>query len=186
MKIVMENTDAMERVREALVALGDNRSMRQVGEICAKHIRKIVPEKSGKLKNAYNINVSKGTATVTWDGPKAKSLKYAHYQFMGITYETNYPVYAKSGYGKKATYDHIGWTSSKEKSPTDRQLGTPYSFVKRFKNGSSTIVTVDGYSKAGSTAKWTEVARTEPTIYYPMRKEISDYLRERLKRRQTN
>ena len=174
----------MEKIRKELVALGEPRSMRQVGEICAKHIKPIIPEQSGKLKKAYNIHVSQGTATVTWDGSKGRALPYTHYQYMGITYEPNYPVYARSGQGRNATYDHIGWTSGHgKKRPSERKLGTPYSFVKHFKNGASTVVRVDGYTKAGSQARWTEVARTEPKIYYPMRKEIFEYLRARLKRR---
>lgn len=184
MHITLKNTKAMDRLLQKLDAVEAKTSMQELGVIAVKYIKPLVPKKTGALREAYNIIARKGDVIVTWNRNKGKSLPYTHYQYEGVTYETNYPVYAKSGSGKNAKYSHVGWTSSKMgKTPTERHLGTKFSFVKHFKNGTSTVVKVNGYTVKGTGAKWLETARNTPTVYYPMRKEMSDYIRKQVKGR---
>ena len=84
MEIKLENTDFMRRAISELEKGVDTGALEDIGYTVGEALGTFAPEKTGALRQAYDIKITKNRVDVTWDGPTGKSLGYAKYQFYGL------------------------------------------------------------------------------------------------------
>lgn len=106
----------LDALRDKLYIMGkqftdlkwDDPTLLEIYDLYAKMIDPWVPMREGVLAQSVQVS-SEG---LKYPGP------YAHYQYMGIVYGPNIPIFDKD------TGDLIGWRSpkGKKKHPTDRKL----------------------------------------------------------------
>ena len=145
-------------IEEKLNRINDNDVRIAVNDIIANAIKPYVPKGTGALSKAHVY-----PKMIVW----GENLPYAKYQYYGVTYGPNLPIY--EGSKKDGTYRIIGWYSREGKSPTGGELGTP-----GFKDGWTF-----GYHTEGTMHHWTKAY--EWALKSKVNKEISLTLNKMLK-----
>lgn len=135
-KIVWEFT---EKQKELLLRLNDPSVHEDINYLIGRALNKYVPKKSGALRKSMHATNTR----IIWGN---SDVKYAHYQYTGIVYGPNYPIWSP---GKKSV---LGWYSPPggAKSPTTRFLGTPGVLV----NEDGTTLWEFGYTTPGTESEW--------------------------------
>ena len=144
--------------KESVVTLCHPEVMQSVARGYRYYISKYIPKDTGTLRKSGH-HVSKvggergaggdgtGSANIYW-GDRGKSIKYAHYQFIGDVYTPNKAIFEK---GKKVTDN---WRSpqghKKVISNPVRKMGKP--FEKQLSGGRVAIV--KGYTTPGTGYNW--------------------------------
>lgn len=85
--------------------IDDDTTMIEIYNLFGKMIEPWVPMDTGILAHSYEATPK----YLRYPGP------YAHYQYMGIVYGPNFPIYDENG-------NIVGWASPPKKYPTDRSL----------------------------------------------------------------
>ena len=176
MEIRLENTDFMKRAISELEKGVDKDALEDIGYTMGEALGTFAPEKTGALRQAYDIKIDKNKVDVTWDGPTAKSLKYVKYQFYGIAMSPVMPVFEKGEImtdkwrTKKGTKKHL--------AKDMHHIGVPKTVVITKGKNKGKVAFIKGYTKEGSTDHWIDKARNTPTVYTPMRREVMERLKD--------
>lgn len=112
LQINVRDTITQTKLQKKLLAVIGNTSVqRGVNRIIADRANQYVPMESGALRASVRV----GPKNITW----GTGLNYAHYQYEGVVYEDNNPIWSNGRI--------IGWRSPAgvTKTPTDRELGVP-------------------------------------------------------------
>ena len=142
-------TTALQRKLSYL--LQDAEVREGVLDIVKDAITPFVPQDSGNL--AENTHIENNE--IVWDSP------YAHYQYEGVVYGPNKPLWS---------YNNIvGWQTLKdvEKYPTDRTLGTP-GYLRGW---------TFGYTTPGTTHHWDKEMMKDRNARRIMNIRITAYLK---------
>ena len=120
------------RTRQLLQLLNDPNMYLEANKIIAEAIKPYIPKDTGALQDSVVITPKE----IIW----GVGLSYAHYQYMGVVYEKNYPI-TKNGV-------IVGWYSKGSKTPSMRTMGH---FKGSWKGW------FFGYTNGASVSQWTKM-----------------------------
>lgn len=178
--IRLENTDFMKRAISELEKGVDKSDLEDIGYTMGEALGTFAPEKTGALRQAYDIKIDKNKVDVTWDGPTAKSLGYVKYQYYGIAMSPVTPIFEKGEImtnvwrTKKGVKKHL----AEDMHP----IGEHKRFVIEKGKNKGKLAVIEGYTPKSNGKKaqshWIDAARETPTVYNPMRREVMERLKD--------
>ena len=169
MELTVEFNDKMKKRLDDLEAMGEPEHMKKLGEILVNEITPIIPADTGRMAKAYRLEVTKNYASVSWEN----GTPYTRYQFYGKVMGPNKAIWTDGV--------HTGWKSPiKPKYLTDRDLGNAHDIT--LKDGR--VIHIKGYTNPKSRPRWTEEARTDPEIWYPIKFKMGRYIYDEWRKKQ--
>lgn len=172
----IQNTTAMRQTALKLYDLGKPQVMQTVGEMMRDYFNQFVPMRTGALRKSVRYRVSYGYVGLSWGNTK-NTAKYAQYQYGGVVYKNNFPVFkdgnfigwrSKSGALKVPAFDDFG---------NLKELGVQRDVL--LKHGKTYTLVHLGYRTPGTHHHWVEYGRSDPQ-YNKFRRDLIKYMKSNL------
>lgn len=169
----IDMTQAQRRLIFKLNEAGRVDVMYDIGQLMADYYNEYVPMQSGELRNSVRVYANPYRFSISW-GNTPRTKKYVRYQFGGVVYGKNMPLFQKGGSIR-------GWFSPKgvKKYPTDRELGEKHDWPIVHKR--KTYIAEFGYTTEGTHHHWTKAARQDIAAWRQFRLDVTALLKEKLK-----
>ena len=172
----IQNTTAMRQTALKLYDLGKPQVMKTVGEMMRDYFTPFVPMRTGKLRKSARYRVSYGYVSLSW-GNNKNTAEYAPYQYGGIVYKTNFPVYSNGSF--------MGWRSkrgatkvpARDDSGRLKELGVQRDILVKY--GKTYTLVHLGYRTPGTHHHWVEYGRSAPQ-YNKFRRDLIKYMKSNL------
>lgn len=170
MYIKLENTDFMNHAISELQKGMTYATLRTIGGVVGDAMGTFAPERTGALKKDYLVEVEDNYVSVEWGYRGAPTEAYAHYQYEGIVYGPNNPIFNGIAANTFRTPKGVS------KYPTERELGRKHTVVL----DDGRVLFIQGYTTLFSSDHWIDRARKTPQVYNPMRREVYEILADDL------